>query len=196
MKENALLAVTCALTLLLGFGQSCKAQTKQEKSTSEQDKNKPHIVALHPNDSESFEYDAGKVRFLASSEETGGRWAVLEMTERPGNKSRVQRHNFTDEQVYVMEGVLTVMVNGKTSEYPAGSYLLIPRGTPHAHGTFGKTPSKHLLTVMPGGFERFLRDRIELVKTAKPGDPEFTKKLAEIRRDVDSEVLGEWEVQK
>jgi len=196
MKENALLAVTCALTLLLGFEQPSKAQTKQEQSMSEQDKNKPHIVALHPNDSESFEWDGGKIRFLASSEETGGRWAVLEVTERPGYKTPVHRHNLTEEEFYVMEGVLTIMVNGKTSKYPAGSYVLIPRGTPHAHGNLGKTPSKHLLMVMPGGFERFFRDRIELVKTARPGSPDFTKKLAEARRTVDSEVLSDWDVQE
>lgn len=191
-----LLVVICALTLLPGFAQLSKTQTKQEKPSLEEDKNKPKIVALHPNDSESFDWDGGKVRFIASSEDTCGRWAVLEVTERPGYKTPVHRHNYTEEEFYVLEGVLTVKINDKTSEYPAGSYALIPRGTPHAHGNLGKTPSKHLLTVMPGGFERFFRDRVELFKTARPGDPDFIKKLAERRQSVDSEVLGLWDIQK
>jgi len=194
--KKVLLIVICALTLLLGVEQLSKTQTKQEKSSPEHEKNKPKIVALHPNDSEPFDWDGGKVRFIASSEETGGRWAVIEVTERPGYKTPVHRHNYTEEEFYVMEGVLTVKINDKTSEYPAGSYVLIPRGTPHAHGNLGKVPSKHLLTVMPGGFEQFFRDRVELFKTAKPGDPDFKKKLAERRQNVDSEVLGEWDVQK
>ncbi len=118
------------------------------------------------------------------------------MTERPGYKTPVHRHNNTEEAFYVLEGVLTVKINDKTSEYPAGSYVLIPRGTPHAQGNLGKVPVKHLLTVMPGGFERFFRDRVELFKTAKPGDADFVKKLAEKRQSVDSEVLGVWDVQK
>jgi hypothetical protein len=38
-----------------------------------------------------------------------------------------------------------------------------------------------LLTVTPGGLERFFKDRVELFKTVKPGHPEFPKKLAELR---------------
>lgn len=194
--KKILLVVICALTLLISFEQLSETQTKQENSSSEQDKNKPKIVALHPNDSETFDWDGGKVRFIASSEETNGRWAVLEVTERPGYKTPVHRHNYTEESFYVMEGVLTVKINDKTSEYAAGSYVLIPRGTPHAQGNLGKVPVKHLLTVMPGGFEIFFRDRVELFKIAKPGDADFLKKLAEKRKNVDSEVIGVWDVQK
>ncbi len=39
-------------------------------------------------------------------------------------------------------------------------------------------------------------DKVELFKTAKLGDPEFLKKLADRRQDVDSEVLGVWDLQK
>jgi hypothetical protein len=49
--------------------------------------------------------------------------------------------------------------------------------------------------VKPGGFERFFRDRVEAIQTVKPRDADF-KKLAERRLNVDSEVLGEWTVQK
>jgi quercetin dioxygenase-like cupin family protein len=195
MKRILLIGI-CAFMLLLGAGQLARKQIKQEKSSPGQETSTPNIVALHPNDSEVFDWDGGKVKFIASSEETGGRWTVMEVTERPGYKTPVHRHNFTDEQFYVMEGALTINVDDKTSEYAAGSYILIPRGTPHAHGNLGKVPSKHLLTMIPGGFERFFRDRVELLKTVKPGDPDFKKKLAERRQNVDSEVLGEWDVQK
>jgi len=195
-RENPQAFNEAVLKFLANHRPLSEKQTKQEQSRSEQGKNKPKIVALHPNDSESFSWDGGKVRFLASSEDTDGGWAVIEVTERPGYKTPVHRHNHTDEAFYVLEGILTVKINDKTSEYPAGSYVLIPRGTPHAQGNLGKVPVKHLLTVMPGGFERFFRDRIELFKTVKPGDPDFMKKMSEIRQNVDSEVLGVWDVQK
>ena len=194
--KRVLSVVICSLMLLLSFEQQSKTQTKQERSSLEQDKNKPKIVAVNTNELEAFSHDAGKVKFIASSEDTNGAFAVLEVTEMPGYKTTWHRHNRTEETFYVLEGILTVKIVDKTYEFPAGSYVLIPRGTPHGQGNFTKTRVKFLLTVLPGGFERRFRDRVELFKTAKPGDPDFKKKLEERRQNVDSEVLGVWGVQK
>ncbi|MDQ3253974.1 MAG: cupin domain-containing protein, partial [Acidobacteriota bacterium] len=158
----------------------------------------PKVVALHPKDSESFDWDGGKVRFIASSEDTNGRWAVMEITERLGYKTPVHRHNYTEEEFYVLEGVLTVKINDKVSEYPAGSYVLVPRGTPHAQGNFGKVPVKVLLTITPSGFEQSFKDRVELFKTVKPNNPDYRKMREELRKKnkIDVEPLGEWVYQK
>lgn len=194
--KKVLLVVICALMLLLGFEQLSRTQTKQEKPSMEQDQNKPKVVAVNTNDLEAFSYDAGKVKFIATSEDTNGAFGVLEVTEMPGYKTTWHRHNHTEETFYVLEGILTVKINDKLSEYPAGSYVLVPRATPHGQGNFSKNPVRFILTVTPGGYERRFRERIELFKTTKPGDPDFKKKLVESRGNVDSEVLGEWDVQK
>lgn len=194
--KRVLSVVICSLMLLLSFEQQSKTQTKQERSSLEQEKNKPKIVAVDTNELEAFSHDAGKVKFIASSEDTNGAFAVLEVTEMPGYKTTWHRHNHTEETFYVLEGILTVKIVDKTYEFPTGSYVLIPRGTPHGQGNFTKNPVKFLLTVLPGGFERRFRDRVELSKTAKPGTPDFKKKLEERRQNVDSEVLGVWGVQK
>ena len=81
-----------------------------------------------------------------------------------------------------MEGVLTVKINDKTVDYPAGSYVLIPRGTPHAQENRGKVPIRVLLTMTPGGFEQSFTDRAELFKTVKPDDPDFRKKRDDSRK--------------
>ena len=174
-----------------------KGEKKKKKNpTTEQDKNKFKVVTVNTNDLEAFPYDAGKVKFLATSEDTNGAFAVLEVTEMPGYKTTWHRHNHTEETFYVLEGVLTVKINDKISEFPAGSYVLVPRGTPHGQGNFSKKPVKFILTVTPGGYELRFRERIELFKTTKPGDPDFRKKQTESRGHVDSEVLGEWDVPK
>jgi quercetin dioxygenase-like cupin family protein len=117
---------------------------------------------------------------LASSEDTGGAWSLVEVTEMPGYKTRLHRHNYTDEAYYVLEGVLTAKIADKTYELPAGSYIVIPRGTPHAQGNFGKVPVKVLLTMTPSGFEGSFKDRAELFKTVKPDHPNFTKMREEM----------------
>lgn len=129
-------------------------QTQLEKTQSAQDKTKPKIVALKPSEPDEVTYDAGTARFLASSENTNGAWSLVELTERPAYKTRLHRHNYTDEAYYVLEGVLTAKIADKTYELPAGSDIVIPRGTPHAQGNLGKVPVKVLLTITPGGFEQ------------------------------------------
>ena len=150
-------------------------------------------IMVNTADLESFSYDAGKVKFIASSNETNGAFGVLEVTEMPGYKTTWHRHPNTEETFYVLEGVLTVKIGDKVAAYPAGSYVMVPRATPHGQGNFSKAPVRFILTVTPGGYELRFRERIELYKTTKPTDPDFQKKLAAGRGHVDSEVLGTWE---
>ncbi len=172
-----------------------EAQSDPTKTRSEPDKTKPNIIALKSGEPGEFNYDAGTVRYLASSEDTGGAWSLVELKEMPGYKTNLHRHNNTDEAFYVLEGVLTVKINDKTSEYPAGSYVLVPRGTPHAQGNFGKVPVKVLLTMTPSGFEQSFKDRVELFKTVKPDHPDYRKMRDELtkKRKFDVERLGIWD---
>lgn len=196
--KKILLLVFLAFAMFFGFERLSETQTKPEKLESEQDKNKPKIVALKSDEPNELTYDAGTVRFLASSEDTNGAWSLVELKEMPGYHTNFHRHNYTDEAFYVLEGVLTVKMNDKTSEYPAGSYVLVPRGTPHAQGNLGKVPVKVLLTMTPGGFEQSFKDRVELYKTVKPDNPNFRKMRDELTKKskVDVERLAIWDIQK
>ena len=193
MKQINLLALT-ASALLVGFIQFAAAQTASETASVKADTQKPKIVTLKPGEPELLTYDAGTVRYLATSEDTHGAWSLVEVTEMPGYKTRLHRHIYTDEAYYVLEGVLTAKLGDKTYELPAGSYILIPHGTPHAQGNLGKVPVRVLLTMTPAGFEGSFRDRAELFKTIKPDDPTLIKKREEMmtRKKYDREFLGDW----
>lgn len=197
MKKISLymLLVTVAL---FGSEQLSKTQTTPDKPQSERDQITPTLIALTPAESPELTYDAGTVRFLASSEDTHGAWSLVELKEMPGYHTNLHRHNHTDEAFYVVEGVLTVKINDKVSDYPAGSYVLIPRGTAHAQGNRGKVPARLLLTMTPGGFERSFQDRVELFKTAKPTDPNFRQKRKDnaAKGNYDVEFLVNWELPK
>jgi len=196
--KKILLLMLLVFALFFGFERLSETQTKPEKIQSEQDKNKPKIVALKPGEPKELPYDGGVARFLVNSEDTHGAWSLMELTEKPGYKTAWHRHNNMDESFYVLEGVLTAKIADKTYELPAGSYILIPRGTPHGQANFGKVPVKVLVTITPSGFEQLIKDRIELFKTVKPDHPDFPKKLNELRRkNIEHvEVLGTWDVQK
>ncbi len=156
------------------------------------------MITLQPGDSPELAYDGGSVRFLAAGKETQGAWSLVQLKQMPGYHTNVHRHVFTDEAFYVLEGVLTVKMNGKTTEFPAGSYVLVPHGTPHAQGNLGKVPVKLLLTMTPGGFERSFMDRVELNKTVRPNDPNFRKEREanRVKGNYDVVFIEAWEPQK
>jgi quercetin dioxygenase-like cupin family protein len=197
MKKTFLFTLLASAPFFSFKGLS-ETQTKPEKAQSEQVQGRPGIIAHKSDEIETFAYDAGTVRFLASSEDTDGAWSLLEVIEMPGYKTNLHRHNHTEEAFYVLEGELTARINDIISEYPAGSYILIPRGTPHAQGNRGRTPTKILLTMTPGGFEQSFKDRVELFKTMKPDDPNFRKKRKEnaVNGNYDVEFLADWELPK
>jgi len=196
--KKILLFVLLVSALFFSFERLSETQTKPDNILSEQSKDKPKIIALKSGEPAELAYDGGTVRFLASSEDTNSAWSLVELKEMPGYHTNLHRHNNTDEAFYVQEGVLTVKIQDKTSEYPAGSYVLIPRGTPHAQGNTGKVPVKVLLTMTPGGFEQSFRDRVELFKTVKSDNPNFRKMREEnrIKGKYDVERLGDWDIQK
>ena len=196
--RKLLLSIVCASMLLFSFPSLSKIQTKPENRLPEQSPSKPKIVALNINELEALPYDAGKIKFIATSEDTNGAYAVVELTEMPGYKTAWHQHNNCEEAFYVVEGVLTIKLADQIHEMPAGSYILIPRGTPHGQGNFTKSPVKLLTTFTPGGFDHFFRDRVELYKTVKPGEPAFQKRFDGLREKHKKwvEILGTWNVQR
>jgi len=115
----------------------------------------------------------GSIRFLVDSEDTGGAFSVNESVECGRPLTGLHRHHAMDEAFYVIDGQLTVVVDGRTHTLGPGSYLFVPRGAVHAQGNPGCTPNKILVTFTPGGFERLLKDRGEILKTAEFGSPAF-----------------------
>jgi quercetin dioxygenase-like cupin family protein len=115
----------------------------------------------------------GSIRFLVNSEDTAGAFSIVEGNECETPMTDLHRHPDMDEAFYVVEGTLTVYADGKTHVLGPGSYFFVPRGTPHAQGNPCPVPNKVLVTFTPGGFERYLRDRNELLRTTTIGSPEF-----------------------
>ena len=136
------------------------------------------------------------MKFIASSAETGGVTTVFESNEMPGYKTTWHRHDNAEESFYVLEGVLTVKFTDKTHSLGPGSFVLIPRGTPHAQGNLTDKPARFITTVTPGGIEEFFRDRSELLKTMKPGDPDYDARyrvvLEKHRRWI--AIIGPWDM--
>src|SRR5213594_4863460 len=70
------------------------------------------------------------VRYVHSDAESP--YALLEWTAPPGSQSPpVHIHHLTDEGFYVLRGRFAFMVEGQTTEAPAGTHVLVKRGRAH-----------------------------------------------------------------
>jgi mannose-6-phosphate isomerase-like protein (cupin superfamily) len=94
----------------------------------------------------------------ASKESTDGRMALVEMLAPPGFGSPLHVHRREDEWFYVIEGALTVWVDGEASDVPAGSFAYGPRAVPHTFVVSSPAPARVLLGAEPSGFEDFVRE--------------------------------------
>jgi len=187
--SRSVIALIISLTVALAVA----GQPKDEKIHQESAAAPSGAIIRTPGDANPMNYDAGTARFLLSREETGGRYSVVELAESPGYSTPLHIHKDMDEAFYVLEGTLTAQIASKKYELPAGSFVLIPKGTAHAQGNLGKTPVRVLVTTSPGGFEQFFRDRVQLFKTLKPEHPEFGKRMTSIIEKNNIEVLGPWQ---
>jgi quercetin dioxygenase-like cupin family protein len=184
--KNLLPAILLSVAASFLFGSPVKAQTEAKPA--------PKQIVLKTGEPESIVYDGGTVRYLAEGADTNSAWSLVELMEKPGYKTRYHRHVYTDEAYYILEGTLTAKLGDKTYTLPAGSYILIPHGTPHAQGNLSKLPVRVLLTMTPSGFEGSFRDRSVLIKTADEKDPNFVKQREKmmVEKHYDREFISDW----
>ncbi len=194
MKEVLLLALLVSAPSQGSERPPASPAGEAARSRPETGEDRPQRIVLKAGEPARLAYDAGAARFLVSGEATNGAWSLVELQEKPGYHTNLHRHGHTDEAFYVLEGVLTVEIDGNASDYPAGSYILIPRRTPHAQGNRGKVPARILLTMTPAGFEQSFKDRAALFKTTKPTEPDFRKKRKAnaAKGHYDVEFLADW----
>src|SRR5215204_4209950 len=93
-------------------------------------------------------------RFLATGEDTNGRYALWEALVPPGGGPPPHVQSREEEGFYVLEGEITFTVNGEKVVATAGTFANMPVGTPHSFTNASDRPAKILISVAPAGLER------------------------------------------
>ena len=133
---------------------------------------------------------------LAGSEETGGRFGLMEMVAPKGREPSRHVHRREDEGFYVLEGEITFYVGEETFKAGPGTFVFLPRGIPHSY-TFETGVIRALAIVAPGGIEGHFRDprfsepaqTLALTPTM-PLDEPVLMEMAEDLAAHDTEVVG------
>src|SRR6478735_4799731 len=111
-------------------------------------------------------------RFLATADDTNGRYALWEALVPPGGGPPPRVHSREEEGFYVLEGEITFTVNGERILATAGTFANMPVGTPHSFKNESTKPARMLISVAPAGLEEmFLEIGVPVAQGATTAPP-------------------------
>jgi len=90
----------------------------------------------------------------ASAGPTSGAFEVIEYHGPLQPPPHVHREH--EEAFYILEGTFTFSLDGQDHQAPAGSFVIVPRGTPH--GFTAADGARALLLIVPAGLEGFFQE--------------------------------------
>ena len=93
-------------------------------------------------------------RFLAVSEDTGGRYATWEAIVPPGGGPPPHVHSREEESFYILAGEIAFQVGEERFVAKAGMFANMPVGCLHCFKNESGQPAKMLISVAPAGLEK------------------------------------------
>ncbi len=142
-------------------------------------------IVVRPGEGSSIQGPVGgPLSFKARGEQTGGSLTALENVIPPGEGPPLHTHANEDEFWWVIEGELRFTLGEELSSAPEGTFVFVPRGTPHNFQNVGEGPARILVMFTPAGMERFF-DRFA-ADSAEPPPQRF----ASIGGEVGMNVVG------
>jgi quercetin dioxygenase-like cupin family protein len=119
--------------------------------------------------------------------DTGNAVAVVNLTVPKLSGPPLHRHSREDEWFYVLDGEITVEVDGQRFTAGAGTSAFAPRGTAHAFQNFRDEAAHILVIVTPAGLDRFFEDVTAQNKGLS--QPDFAR-VEELMQNYGLELLG------
>lgn len=129
---------------------------------------------------------------LIKSEDTGGRFALIEHTIPPrGLAAPTHTHKNEDEYSFVLSGRMGAMIGDEVVEAGPGELVFKPRGIPHAFWNAGDEEVRLLELISPGEFANYFTEMAPVLSA--DSEPDF-QALGEIQAryelSMDRESIG------
>jgi quercetin dioxygenase-like cupin family protein len=102
------------------------------------------------------------------STDCGGSLAVLEVEIPAGTLVKPHNHSREDEFSLVFSGTVGVRIGDQVLAAGPGSYLVKPRGTPHAMWNASDGPAKVAEILSPGGLEGYFEELAPILAEHRP----------------------------
>jgi mannose-6-phosphate isomerase-like protein (cupin superfamily) len=93
-------------------------------------------------------------RFLATGEDTNGKYTLWEAIVPPGGGPPPHVHSREEEGFFVLEGEITLQVGDERTVATAGTFANLPVRTLHSFKNESRRPAKLRISVAPAGLEQ------------------------------------------
>ena len=95
--------------------------------------------ALSAGDGRSYKWHDVLFTMKAARAETGGAFALWDVTTRPGEEPHTHVHDDVDEIFYVLSGSITFRAGRRSFRLEKGGFAYVPLGTPHTYKIHSRT---------------------------------------------------------
>ena len=102
-------------------------------------------------------YSGHLMTFLATAEDTQGKFALIEAVARKGNVPPPHIHHREEETFYVLEGEMTVSVGDRTIKATPGTMVCLPRDVAHSF-VIDSEQGRALILLTPAGLEGWFKE--------------------------------------
>jgi quercetin dioxygenase-like cupin family protein len=111
-----------------------------------------------PNEGRTIAVVGDIYRFLATGDETDGRYAMWEAIVPPGGGPPPHIHTREDESFYVLEGEITFQIGDEKIIARAGTFANMPVGSLHSFRNETDKLSRMIISVAPAGLEKMFME--------------------------------------
>jgi mannose-6-phosphate isomerase-like protein (cupin superfamily) len=106
-----------------------------------------------------------------SSNDSGGAYSMMEASYAPNSGPPLHLHHREDEWWYILEGNFVFEIDGERVNAGPGDTVFGPRGHRHTLLNIGSGTGKTLVTVVPGGLDKFFQELSVAVPPGATPDP-------------------------
>jgi mannose-6-phosphate isomerase-like protein (cupin superfamily) len=115
--------------------------------------------------------------FKAIAEQDGGDFSLMERTLPPGGRRPPpHRHTNCSEAYFVLDGLVSVVVEDRDLAVGPEGFVLVPRGTAHTFGNGGTEPAR-LLVIHAPAMDAYFAGLHELWNRDQPPAPDEERAL-------------------
>jgi mannose-6-phosphate isomerase-like protein (cupin superfamily) len=107
-----------------------------------------------PNEGRTIAVVGDVYRFMATSDDTNGKYATWEAIVPPGGGPPPHVHSREEESFYILEGEITFQVGEERVVATAGMFANMSVGTPHSFKNESNQPAKMIISIAPAGLEK------------------------------------------
>ncbi len=126
----------------------------------------PHPVVTLPGVGRTIGVVGDIYRFLATGEQTAGKYAMWEAVVPPGGGPPPHRHSREEEAFYILEGEIAFRVGNEQFVASAGTFANMPIGSVHSFRNESGKLARMIITVAPAGLEEMF---FEVGQPVEPG---------------------------